>query len=60
MICSGHAHKGYLTKLLAATDDILTRLSTTKETDAHAPSVSCDVVLLEENLNQLCLKADCY
>jgi len=58
LTCSRRAHKGHLTKLLTATDDILYRISTAKETNADPTSVSSDVVLLEENLKQLHLKAD--
>ena len=58
LICSRRGHKGHLAKLLATTDDILAKLSTAKEKDADATLVNSDVVLLEENLKQLCLKAN--
>jgi len=60
LIYSCHSHKGHLTKLLFATDEILTKLSTTKETDANPILVSSNVILLAENFKQLCLKANFF
>ena len=60
LICSHRGHKGHLAKLLATTDDILAKLSTVKEKDADTTLVNSNVVLLEENLKQLCLKANLF
>jgi len=60
LIISRRGHKGHLAKLLTTADDLLSKLSTVKETNADATSVSVDVALLTENLRQISLKAQFF
>jgi len=57
---SHRGHKGHLGKLLATAQDILDKLSYAKEQDAETKLTDSDAILLEENVNQLRLKATVF
>jgi len=60
LTCSWRGHKGHLSKLLSATEEILDSLSSAKEQDPAANLTSSDAILLAENLKQLHLKANVF
>ena len=58
--CSCHSHKGHLGKLLSATEEVLRKLSSLRETNPDATLSEPDILILTEQQKQLCLKAETF
>jgi len=55
--CSRRGYKGHLGKLLSATEEVLRKLSSLRETNPDATLSESDILVLTENQKQLRLKA---
>ena len=58
--CSRRGHKGHLGKLLSATEEVLRKLSSLRETNPDATLSEPDILALTEQQKQLRLKAETF
>ena len=60
LLCSQHSHKSHLSKVLSNVEEILQKLSYTKESEPNSTLTSSKAVLLAEHQKQLRQKADIF
>ena len=60
LLCSRRDHKSHLLKILSNVEEILPKLSYTKESEPNSTLTSSEAVLLAEHQKQLRQKADIF